>query len=136
MVSETQLKPNGLTMTQAAQLRQQAGELLERLISDREQSEKRFAEAGKRDPMKFITGRTALENAIASTREMISNMDALLARMNGEFDGELEPIEAANGRPQGRMGKFQSRNGLRHPAAAMAAPAGGSLVPVPVTGMP
>lgn len=66
-----------LTVSEAQRLRQQAVELLDRLTADREQSERRHAETGKRDPMKFITGRTALDNAIASVREMIANMDAL-----------------------------------------------------------
>jgi hypothetical protein len=85
MLTETQ--PAGLTVEEATALRQQATELLNRLMVDCEQSKKRIAESGKRDPMKFITGRTALENAIASTREMIDNMDRMLADMNAELHG-------------------------------------------------
>lgn len=87
----TEAKLNGLSVAEATRLRKQASELLERLVADRDQSEKRCAESGKRDPMKFITGRTALENAIASTREMIVNMDNLLVRMQGELDGAEAP---------------------------------------------
>ncbi len=73
-----------LTLEEATRLREQACDLLNRLMVDREQSERRFAEAGKRDAMKTVTGRTALDCAVASTREMIQNMDALLAELQGE----------------------------------------------------
>jgi hypothetical protein len=84
MLTETQ--PNRLTLEEAKQLRQQAGELLNRLIADRDASDRRAVESGKRDPMKSITGRTALENAITTARDMIVQMDSLLASL--QLDGE------------------------------------------------
>jgi hypothetical protein len=84
-------EPNPLTVEEARRLRQQAGELLARLTAECEQSERRHSDAGKRDPMKFITGRTSLDNAVASVREMIVNMDQLLARLQIE----LEPAPQA-----------------------------------------
>lgn len=86
-----------LTLEEATRLREQACDLLNRLMVDREQSERRFAEAGKRDAMKTVTGRTALDCAVASTREMIQNMDALLAELQGEIASNAAP------RPQQAM---------------------------------
>jgi hypothetical protein len=84
MVSQTQ--SSRLSLAEASQLREQVGGLLNRLIADRDMSEKRQAEAGKRDPMKFVTGRTALDNAIDATREMMGRMDMLLGEMHDGFD--------------------------------------------------
>ena len=84
MVINTELSP--LTVEEAKRLRQQAGDLLTRLTAECEQSERRQSETGKRDPMKFITGRTSLDSAVASVREMICNMDTLLARLECELD--------------------------------------------------
>ena len=89
MVINTELSP--LTVEEAKRLRQQAGDLLTRLTAECEQSERRHAEAGKRDPMKFITGRTSLDNAVSSVREMIVSMDQLLVRLQSELDSALQP---------------------------------------------
>ena len=64
-------------------MRQQANELLKRLLADRDQSEQRHAETGKRDPMKSVTGRSALDNAILATRDLILRLDELVAQSNG-----------------------------------------------------
>jgi hypothetical protein len=69
--------------TETADMRQQAAALLKRLIADRDQSEQRHAELGKRDPLKSITGRSALDNAIVATRELIVRLDELLTQLNG-----------------------------------------------------
>lgn len=116
---ECDAQSNTLTVHQAIQLRRQAADLLSRLIADREQSERRLAEAGKRDPMKFITGRTAFDAAICSARELIANMDNLLMRLGAEANDE-----AAGRVPQVHTIRFQpktlSRNG-KHPAGNGAA---------------
>lgn len=85
-----------ISKAEAAKLRIQAGELLQRLIDGREMSERRAAETGKRDPMKFITGHTALENAIASTRQMIDELDALLLSADS-MSPELVGANGCNG---------------------------------------
>lgn len=93
-------QPDGNRLTtpkaEAAKLRTQAAELLERLLEGREMSERRAAETGKRDPMKFITGHTALESAIASTRQMIADLDALLASAD-TMSPELVGANGCNG---------------------------------------
>lgn len=92
MVTECQSVP--LSLSEAVVLRRQAETLLARLKADREQSERRSADTGKRDPMKFITGRTALDAAIASTQDIIRQMDSLLTTLQREFP------ESAPAQPQ------------------------------------
>jgi Ni,Fe-hydrogenase III large subunit len=60
-------------------VREQAAELLERLTADRARLEAVLAEGGRRDQIKWVTGSSALDNAIASTRQMIESMDRILA---------------------------------------------------------
>lgn len=72
------------------QLRHEAEQLLERLETSSAKSKQRLAENGQRDPMRSVTGRSALESAIASARSMIERMDTLLA----EFDEVQEAAEA------------------------------------------
>lgn len=79
---------SSLPADQALQLRQQADDLLRRLLTSREQCERRQAEAGLRDPMKFVTGQSALDDAIQTTRDMIRRMDLLLEELNVELGGE------------------------------------------------
>ena len=86
------------TNTETADMRQQAAALLSRLIADRDQSEQRHAEQGKRDPLKSITGRSALDNAILATRELIVRLDELLAQVNGHAP-HFEIAARVPGRP-------------------------------------
>lgn len=75
---EQKIDPRSRFQRQTVAARQQAGHLLEQLIRSRDVSERRCIEEGLSDPMKTVTGRSAIEHAIASTREMIRNMDALI----------------------------------------------------------
>jgi hypothetical protein len=96
---------------EAAALRQEARDLLSRLMADREQSDRRAIESGKRDPMKAITGRTALENAIVATREMVRHMDLLLAEMDGHLCGTASvpsAVAAPHRTPNRSCGKTSS----------------------------
>ena len=72
--------------------RDQAGRLLCRLLADRERSEERFAEAGKRDPVTYVTGTSALERAIASTRAMIRDLDETIADLESDVSAPAAPI--------------------------------------------
>jgi hypothetical protein len=71
-----------LSFDQAIQMRRQAGNLLDRLIVDRDLSEQRHAESGKRDPLKSVTGRSAMDNAITATRDLVGRLDELIAQMS------------------------------------------------------
>lgn len=75
-------------------LRWQAEELLTRLYESRQRSEQRALEMGQRDPIKSITGHSALDSAISATRGMIDKMDELLSELDGEF-AAYEPQRAA-----------------------------------------
>lgn len=66
---------------------------------DRESSEQRLAAAGRRDPLKAVTGATALERAIASTRDMIANMDLLLVELDAGIQSVHAPANGAESKP-------------------------------------
>ena len=78
----------------------EARALLSRLVVERDRSERRRAEAGRPDPMKFITGRSALDNAIERTREMVRCVEELLAQRQwgrGDSMAAARPIPAEVG---------------------------------------
>ena len=78
----------------------EARALLSRLVLDRDRSERRWAEAGQPDPMKFITGRSALDNAVERTREMVRRAEELLAqRQWGRGTSRSVPAEVRCGAP-------------------------------------
>ena len=83
------------TLAEASMLRREAHELLNRLVANRDVTERRLQETGRRDPIRTVTGTTAIERAIASTRGMIADMDVLLA----ELDHGIDVAEADN-RPE------------------------------------
>jgi len=62
----------------AAQARGEADLVLIRLIENRTATEQRCADAGRPDPLKSLTGSSALDRAIDATRDIIHRMDDLL----------------------------------------------------------
>lgn len=58
-------------------VRDQADALLLKLIKDRAMCEQRLAEKGQADPIKVVTGQSAIDKAIAETRAVIRNVDKL-----------------------------------------------------------
>jgi hypothetical protein len=117
MVNHTEL--SRLSLAEAFKLREQANDLLNRLILDREQSERRLAETGKRDPMKFITGRTALEGAISTTRQLIHEMDALVVGLENTRDASA-CTQVAPARPVIRLQPKSPQKSVHRPAHAVA----------------
>lgn len=104
---------------EAAVLRQQADGLLRRLLADRELSEQRLAASGRRDPIKTVTGVTALERAIASTKSMIAEMDLLLADLDCGIQHELPGhVDSANGEAAASP-PSRSAPSIRHRAGGM-----------------
>src|SRR5688572_6000019 len=97
-----------LTMDEAIKLRRETSEVLQRLLASREQSDRRLAEAGKRDPMKFVTGQTSLENAISIAREMITRLDDLIK----DWDSDLA-IDEPGSSPQRMTHRAAARNGYK-----------------------
>lgn len=71
---------DGLSVADAMRMRCDANQLLTRLLAERELSAQRCAENGKRDPMKQVTGASALDVAIHHARKMIADLDAFLAK--------------------------------------------------------
>ena len=59
-------------------MRQKAEKLLSGLLEAQAEAEKQIAGQKKLDPIKVVTGRSAMENAIASTRRMIVALDQAL----------------------------------------------------------
>ena len=86
MVSNTRKSQSILIETKL--MRRQADDLLHRLIDNRVTIEKKVSEAGRKDPMKFITGHSAIDDAIDSTRQLITHMDELLQEAAGHFESE------------------------------------------------
>ena len=75
-------------------VRDQADALLDRLIAERTRSERRLVEAGRSDPFKMITGRSAIDNAIAATREMIRDADELAVGSAVHRNGTAPLVES------------------------------------------
>ena len=73
-LSETLLHP-----AETARMRGQASEVLDGLLLERDRAERRLAESGRQDLIKFITGRSSIDNAISATRKMIEDIDGWLA---------------------------------------------------------
>lgn len=85
MVSDTITTNTVLIETKL--IRRRADELLQRLEINRSTIEQRIDNSGRHDPMKFITGKSAMDNAISTTHMLITHMDKLL----------LEPADYSNG---------------------------------------
>ncbi len=82
----------------------EARALLSRLVLERDRSQRRQVETGRPDPMKFITGRSALDNAVERTREMVRRAEELLAqrqwgRGSSVAPARFEPAEIRCGAP-------------------------------------
>lgn len=60
--------------------RQQAESLLKGLLEAKAVSERRLADLRLTDHLKHVTGRSSLDNAIASTRRMIDTLDRTLSQ--------------------------------------------------------
>ena len=112
------LKPHRLNVNDTLLMKRQAEELLERLQADRDCIEQRLVETGKRDPIRTVTGQTALDSAIASARQMISHLDQILA----EAATAVQPAAPLVQFPAKRVLKPQVRIGMRFPTPAAAAP--------------
>lgn len=80
---DVDMDPGRRLTSQMVEVRAQAGCLLERLYASNELNRQALEEAGGDDPIKTVTGRTALEEAINSTTDMIHQMDRLIGPSHG-----------------------------------------------------
>lgn len=65
-------------MARARQIRAKAKELREHLLSQQATLDARLAAQGTADPIRHVTGRSSLEQAIESTNAMIQSLDRIL----------------------------------------------------------
>jgi hypothetical protein len=89
-------RPFHIDINETIRLRHEAAGLLLRLEANQRANEQVCAEIGKRDAMRCITGRSAIERAIETTRGMIRDMDHLLSRFaedSDDADGRFTSIE-------------------------------------------
>ncbi len=61
-------------------LRIQVQELLERLMQNRELSRKHREDSGQDDPIAVVTGQTALDHAIVTTKEMLLDLETAVKK--------------------------------------------------------
>jgi len=83
-------------------VRDNAEALLRSLVDAKAESERRLSELNQRDQMKTATGRSSMDNAIASTRRMVATLNRLIEEAERDFTEEdlalLEPREASSPR--------------------------------------
>jgi len=72
----------------SVQARRQAEELLRGLLEAKSQTETYLTEIGREDPVKKLTGKSAIENAIASTKRMIETLDRAVDQVRRELSEE------------------------------------------------
>jgi hypothetical protein len=75
-------------IAETADARAEARRLLTGLIEARAQSEARLAEFNRVDILKKLTGRSALDTAIASTERMIESLDRVLGDIRGSLTAD------------------------------------------------
>ena len=98
MLHHPQLAHEDSTLRVADETRHQAGRLLRRLLIEQHHSDERFAQAGRRDPIKALTGFSALERAVVTTRDLISRIEEVMAELEAESPGQ--PLEDTETRQQ------------------------------------
>lgn len=59
------------------QIRKNAEQLLDRLLADRADIERRLEESGRPDPVRLVTGRSAIDSTINSTQRMLAMLERL-----------------------------------------------------------
>lgn len=62
--------------------RRHAEVVLKDLIDAQSECEKQLTQENRRDAMKLVTGRSSLENAIATTRRMIESFDRQIQELS------------------------------------------------------
>jgi hypothetical protein len=89
MESMVTVQPERSLLTKTKAARQQAEALLKGLVEAKSLSERRLADLRLTDHLKHVTGRSSLDNAIASTRRMIDTLDRTMAQFRRD-QGQCE----------------------------------------------
>ena len=84
MISENQR-----ILRETAAARERALQLLESLKEAKARSEENLAELGHTDAIKRVTGRSAMENAIASAQRMVDALDRAAASLVQEIQDDM-----------------------------------------------
>lgn len=84
MISENQR-----ILRETAAARERAVQLLESLKEAKARSEENLAELGHTDAIKRVTGRSAMENAIASAQRMVDALDRAAASLVQEIQDDM-----------------------------------------------
>ncbi|MCE7972447.1 MAG: hypothetical protein DYG93_12415 [Leptolyngbya sp. PLA2] len=83
-------------LIETAAARDKAEALLRGLQEARARSERHLREIGQTDAMKAVTGKSSIENAIASTQRMIDTLNRSLVQLKKELtDEDLVLIESS-----------------------------------------
>ena len=85
--------PRQTELKLAVRGRNEADNLLERLLRDRRLSEQRLSAAGKQDQLRRVTGLSSMDRAIASTRALLRSVEELVRDIRGDAAG-AEPTAA------------------------------------------
>jgi len=72
--------------------RERAEALLRGLIDARQVSERRLSELNQHDHLKHVTGRSAMDNAIETTRRMIESLNRTIGQFRDEMSAEDERV--------------------------------------------
>jgi hypothetical protein len=75
-------------LLQFTSAREKAEILLRGLLDAKAQSEKHLADTRQRDAVKQVTGRSSMENAIASTQRMIETLSRNITQLRRELSEE------------------------------------------------
>jgi len=70
-------------LVEASDARTRADRLLRSLLEESALLESRLADSGRLDPIRAVSGQSAMDRAIASTRSILGAMDRLLHRQGG-----------------------------------------------------
>lgn len=106
---EHNLGPEALREAQAAHA--DAGRVLARLIRDRLLAEARMNETGRRDPLRQVTGASALDRAVVATQSIVDRLELLLLESAGASPDPVETSPPRAHRRPGRSGKAASLAG-------------------------
>lgn len=82
-------------LSETVAARDRAEKLLQGLVDARRRTEQHLERLGKPDAMRKVTGRSAMDNAIASTQRMIESLNRALEQLKrGLSDEDLAEIRA------------------------------------------
>lgn len=73
-----------------AEVRRKAEAVLASLMAAKAECDKQLADLRRTDPMKQVTGKSSLEEAIASTKRLLADLDKLAGDMRGRPVCEVE----------------------------------------------